>query len=312
LNLYFWGIFLPVLSIGFVYSKFCAIFVVTNNNPKMSIQLGKFNTLEVVKEVDFGFYLDGGEEGEILLPTRYVPDECKVGDQLKVFLYLDSEERLIATTLTPLVQVGEFACLEVSWVNEFGAFLNWGLMKDLFVPFSEQKMKMLVGKSYVIYCYIDEQTFRLVATAKIDRWLSKEIPDYQPEQQVEILIWQKTDLGFKAIIENKFSGLVYESEVFGNVHTGDRMTAYVKSVRPDGKIDLILQKPGFEKVDNFAETLLHYINEHNGEINVNDKSSAELIYNTFGVSKKTFKKAVGELYKRRLILLQEDRISSVK
>lgn len=278
----------------------------------MSIQLGKFNTLEVVKEVDFGFYLDGGEEGEILLPTRYVPDECKVGDQLKVFLYLDSEERLIATTLTPLVQVGEFACLEVSWVNEFGAFLNWGLMKDLFVPFSEQKMKMLVGKSYVIYCYIDEQTFRLVATAKIDRWLSKEIPDYQPEQQVEILIWQKTDLGFKAIIENKFSGLVYESEVFGNVHTGDRMTAYVKSVRPDGKIDLILQKPGFEKVDNFAETLLHYINEHNGEINVNDKSSAELIYNTFGVSKKTFKKAVGELYKRRLILLQEDRISSVK
>jgi uncharacterized protein len=299
-------------SIGFVYSKFCAIFVVTNNNPKMSIQLGKFNTLEVVKEVDFGFYLDGGEEGEILLPTRYVPDECKVGDQLKVFLYLDSEERLIATTLTPLVQVGEFACLEVSWVNEFGAFLNWGLMKDLFVPFSEQKMKMLVGKSYVIYCYIDEQTFRLVATAKIDRWLSKEIPDYQPEQQVEILIWQKTDLGFKAIIENKFSGLVYESEVFGNVHTGDRMTAYVKSVRPDGKIDLILQKPGFEKVDNFAETLLHYINEHNGEINVNDKSSAELIYNTFGVSKKTFKKAVGELYKRRLILLQEDRISSVK
>lgn len=278
----------------------------------MSIQLGKFNTLEVVKEVDFGFYLDGGEEGEILLPTRYVPDECKVGDQLKVFLYLDSEERLIATTLTPLVQVGEFACLEVSWVNEFGAFLNWGLMKDLFVPFSEQKMKMLVGKSYVIYCYIDEQTFRLVATAKIDRWLSKEIPDYQPEQQVEILIWQKTDLGFKAIIENKFSGLVYESEVFGNVHTGDRMTAYVKSVRPDGKIDLILQKPGFEKVDNFAETLLHYINEHNGEINVNDKSSAELIYNTFGVSKKTFKKAVGELYKRRLISLQEDRISSVK
>ena len=140
----------------------------------MSIELGKFNQLEVVKEVDFGLYLDGGDEGEILLPTRYVPEDCKVGDMLNVFLYLDIDERLIATTLTPLVQVGQFACLEVSWVNQFGAFLNWGLMKDLFVPFREQKMKMQVGKRYVVHAHLDDESYRIVASAKVDRYLSKE------------------------------------------------------------------------------------------------------------------------------------------
>ena len=150
----------------------------------MSIELGKFNQLEVVKQVDFGMYLDGGEEGEILLPTRYVPEDCKLGDWLNVFLYLDNEERLIATTLTPLVQVGEFACLEVSWVNQFGAFLNWGLMKDLFVPFSEQKMKMQVGNKYVIHAHIDDESFRIVASAKVDRYLSKEKASYQPGEEV--------------------------------------------------------------------------------------------------------------------------------
>ena len=158
----------------------------------MSIELGKFNTLEVVKTVDFGVYLDGKEEGEILLPTRYVPENCVPGDLLNVFLYLDNEERLIATTLTPLVQVGEFACLEVAWVNEFGAFLNWGLMKDLFVPFREQKMKMQVGKSYVVHAHIDEESYRIVASAKIERYLSKETPTYQAGAEVDILIWQKS------------------------------------------------------------------------------------------------------------------------
>jgi Uncharacterized protein conserved in bacteria len=201
----------------------------------MSIELGKFNVLEVVKTVDFGVYLDGEEEGEILLPTRYVPEECNIGDFLNVFLYLDNEERLIATTLTPLVQVGEFACLEVSWVNQFGAFLNWGLMKDLFVPFREQKMKMLVGKKYVIYTYIDEESYRIVASAKVDRYLSKEIPTYQPNDEVSILIWQKTDLGFKAIVENKFSGLIYDSEIFQHLQTGMQLKAFVKQVREDGK-----------------------------------------------------------------------------
>ena len=275
----------------------------------MNIELGKFNQLEVVKEVDFGLYLDGGEEGEILLPTRYVPEGCQVGDMLNVFLYLDIDERLIATTLTPLVQVGQFACLEVAWVNQFGAFLNWGLMKDLFVPFSEQKMKMQVGRKYVIHAHLDDESYRIVASAKVERYLSKDIPDYAPGTEVDILIWQKTDLGFKAIIDNKHSGLLYENEIFCTLETGMQMRAFVKQVREDGKVDLILQKPGFEKIDDFSKTLLDYIKEHGGRIHLNDKSHAEDIYDTFGVSKKTFKKGVGDLYKKRLISLQENGIT---
>ena len=276
----------------------------------MSIELGKFNQLEVVKEVDFGVYLDGGEEGEILLPTRYVPEDCKIGDFLNVFLYLDMDERLIATTLTPLVQVGQFACLEVAWVNQFGAFLNWGLMKDLFVPFSEQKMKMQVGKQYVIHAHhLDDESYRIVASAKVERYLSKDRPEYASGDEVNILIWQKTDLGFKAIIDNKYSGLLYENEIFSTLQTGMEMKAFVKQVREDGKVDLILQKPGFEKIDDFSKTLLNYIRENDGRIRLNDKSPAEDIYATFGVSKKTFKKGVGDLYKKHLITLHEDGIT---
>ena len=193
----------------------------------MSIELGKYNTLEVVKEVAFGMYLDGGEEGEILLPSRYVPQDCKVGAKLNVFIYLDNEERLVATTLTPLVQVGQFACLEVAWINQYGAFLNWGLMKDLFVPFREQKMKMQVGKKYVVHAHLDDESYRIVASAKVDRYLSKEKAVYESGQEVDILIWQKTDLGFKAIINDEYSGLLYESEIFQPLHTGMRMKAYL-------------------------------------------------------------------------------------
>ena len=278
----------------------------------MNIELGKFNQLEVVKEVDFGVYLDGGEEGEILLPTRYVPEDCKIGDILNVFLYLDMDERLIATTLTPFVQVGQFACLEVSWVNQYGAFLNWGLMKDLFVPFREQKMKMQVGRKYVVHAHLDEESYRIVASAKVERYLSKDKPEYAAGEEVNILIWQKTDLGFKAIIDNKYSGLLYENEIFSSIETGMEMKAFVKQVREDGKVDLILQKPGFEKVDDFAKTLLDYIKEQGGRIHLNDKSPAEDIYDTFGVSKKTFKKGVGDLYKKRLITLYEDGIALVE
>ena len=278
----------------------------------MNIELGKFNQLEVVKEVDFGVYLDGGEEGEILLPTRYVPEDCKIGDILNVFLYLDMDERLIATTLTPFVQVGQFACLEVSWVNQYGAFLNWGLMKDLFVPFREQKMKMQVGRKYVVHAHLDEESYRIVASAKVERYLSKEKPEYAAGEEVNILIWQKTDLGFKAIIDNKYSGLLYENEIFSSIETGMEMKAFVKQVREDGKVDLILQKPGFEKVDDFAKTLLDYIKEQGGRIHLNDKSPAEDIYDTFGVSKKTFKKGVGDLYKKHLITLHEDGIALVE
>ena len=278
----------------------------------MSIKLGKFNQLEVVKKVDFGIYLDGGEEGEVLLPTRYVPEDCAVGDILNVFLYLDMEERLIATTLVPYVQVGEFAYLEVAWVNQYGAFLNWGWMKDLFVPFREQKMKMQVGRKYMIHAHLDDESYRIVASAKVERYLSKEKPEYAAGDEVDILVWQKTDLGFKAIIDNKYSGLLYENEIFTPLSAGMQLKAYVKQVREDGKVDLMLQKPGFAKVGDFSKTLLDYLREQGGRIALTDKSPAEEIYEVFGVSKKTFKKGVGDLYKKRLISLQDDAIVLVK
>ena len=268
------------------------------------IKLGEYNLLEVVKEVDFGVYLDGGDDGEILLPTRYVPRDCKPGDVLNVFIYLDMDERLIATTLQPYVKVGEFACLEVAWVNQFGAFLDWGLMKDLFVPFREQKMKMVKGNSYVVHVHLDEDSYRIVASAKVEKYLSKEMPEYNPGDEVDIMVWQKTVLGFKVIVDNKFGGMIFKNEIFTDVRTGMRMTAYIKQVRPDGKIDLELQKGGVKKVEDFADTLLEYIRSNGGSTPLNDKTDADVIYNTFGVSKKTFKKAVGDLYKKRLIVLE--------
>ena len=269
------------------------------------IQLGKFNRLEVVKEVDFGVYLNGDEDGEILLPTRYVPENCKPGDVLNVFIYLDMDERLIATTLKPYVQVGQFACLEVAWTNQYGAFLNWGLMKDLFVPFREQKMKMQQGNRYVVHAHLDEESYRIVASAKVERYLSKEKAPYERGEEVECMVWQKTDLGFKVIVDNKYSGMLFKNEIFQQICTGMKLKAYVKQVREDGKIDLELQKRGVQKVDDFSTVLLDFIKEHDGHTALNDKSDAEEIYNTFGVSKKTFKKAVGELYKKRLIVLEE-------
>lgn len=272
----------------------------------MHVQLGKYNQLPVVKEVDFGVYLDGDDDGEILLPARYVPDGCKPGDLLNVFIYLDNEERLVATTQTPYAQVGDFACLEVAWTNEYGAFLNWGLMKDLFVPFREQKMKMQKGRRYVVHVHIDEDSFRIMASAKVERYLSKDKPPYKAGDPVDLLIWQRTELGYKAIVDNRFSGLLYANEVFRTLEPGMKLEAYVKQVRPDGKIDLELQRGGARKVDDFADTLLAYIDRNSGFTPFNDKSPAEEIYATFGVSKKTFKKAVGELYRKRLILIEED------
>ena len=219
----------------------------------MNIELGKMNRLRVVKAVDFGMYLDGGDAGEILLPACYVPEGCSVGDELDVFLYLDSEERLVATTQTPLAQVGDFAYLQVAWVNNYGAFLDWGLMKDLFVPFREQKLKMQKGRSYIVHLHVDEESYRLMASAKVERYLSDEMPPYREGDEVQILVWQKTDLGFKVIVDNRFSGLVYENDLFRPLHTGDRVQAYIKQVRPDGKLDITLQKQGREAVDDFSQ-----------------------------------------------------------
>ncbi len=271
----------------------------------MNIELGKKNRLTVVKAVDFGVYLDGWDDGEILLPTRYVPKGCRIGDELEVFLYLDNEERLIATTETPLAEVGDFACLQVAWVNQFGAFLHWGLMKDLFVPFREQKIKMQKGKSYIVHLHIDEESYRIMGSAKVERYLSEDMPPYENGEEVQVLVWQKTDLGFKVIVDNRFAGLIYDNELFRELHMGDRLTAYVKQVRPDGKLDITLQKQGQDAVMDFSEILLQHLQHNGGRTPFCDKSPAEEIYAVFGVSKKVFKKAVGDLYKKRLIVITE-------
>ena len=276
------------------------------------IQLGAFNRLTIVKEVDFGLYLDGGDEGEILLPRRYVPATYKIGDEIDVFLYLDQDERLVATTEQPLAQVGDFAYLECSWVNEYGAFLNWGLMKDLFCPFREQKKRMEIGSSYIVYVTIDEESYRMMASAKVERYLSKDKPPYKAGDEVQILVWQKTDLGFKAIIDNAYAGLIYRDQIFKYVHTGDRMKAYVANVRPDGKIDLTLQHTGRQQTLDFSETLLTYLHEHGGTCDLGDKSDAEEIKARFEVSKKVYKKAIGDLYRRHLITISDGGIHLVE
>ena len=269
-------------------------------------------------------YLEGDEEGKILLPTRYVPEDLEVGDEIEVFVYLDNEERRVATTLEPKAMVGDFAYLEVAWVNEFGAFLDWGLMKDLFCPFREQKKRMETGRSYIVHVHLDEESYRIMASAKVEKWLEndklaktneksddKDRPRLRVGDKVEALIWQKTDLGFKAIIENKYGALLYDSQVFKDIHTGDKVEAYITKIRPDGKIDIALQQSGRQHTEDFAEQLLRYLQYRGGRCRLGDKSSAEEIKEQFGVSKKTYKRAIGDLYKRRLITITDDGIELV-
>jgi uncharacterized protein len=270
--------------------------------------LGKMNPLKVVKEVDFGVYLDGGSDGEILLPTRYVPENCQVGDTLSVFIYNDSEDRLIATTIRPFALVGEFACLEVEEVNEIGAFLDWGLMKQLLVPFREQRAKMQEGGRYPVFVYVDYDSKRITASAKIDKFLDASRPELEPNQEVDLLIYKKTDLGWKAIVNQQYSGILYQNEVFQPLTVGQSLKGFVKQIREDDKLDLMLQKPGFEKIDDFSVKLHELLKEADGFLPFTDKSPADDIYNHFGISKKTYKKAVGDLYKKRIILLEKNGI----
>lgn len=284
----------------------------TERGDSPEIRLGRMNRLTVVKTVDFGLYLDGGDVyGRILLPSRYVPEGIGIGDNIDVFLYLDQEERIVATTERPLAQVGDFAYLEVAWVNNFGAFLHWGPMKDLFVPFREQKMKMQKGQSYIVYVHLDDESYRIMASAKVERFLDSRFPPYRQGEDVDVLIWQKTDLGFKAIVDNRFGGLLYDRQIYRDLHTGDRLKAYVENVREDGKIDLILQRPGHGAATDFSARLLQHLQEHGGREAVGDKSPAEHIYSLFGVSKKVFKKAVGDLYKRHLITIRDEEITLI-
>lgn len=273
--------------------------------------LGDINRLRILRHVDFGLYLDGGPAGEILLPKRYTTRDMLVGQEIDVFLYLDQEERIVATTETPKARVGEFAFLRCSWVNQYGAFLDWGLMKDLFCPFREQKMRMEKDKHYIVYVTIDEESYRIMASAKVERYLSSELAPYRPGDEVDLLVWQKTDLGFKVIVDNRFGALIYEDQIYQDIRTGDRLKGYISQVRGDGKIDVALQPSGRQQTEQFAEQLLRYLNEHEGHCSLGDKSDAEDIKQVFHVSKKTFKRAVGDLYRRRLIRISDEHIELV-
>ncbi len=275
------------------------------------INLGTTNTLRIVKRVDFGLYLDAGDEGEILLPKRYVTPQMHIGDEIEVFIYLDQDERPVATTERPVAQVGEFACLEVAWTNQYGAFLNWGLMKDLFCPFREQKQRMEQGRRYIVYIKVDDESYRLMATAKVEKYLADERPPYKHGDACDCLVWQKTDLGFKCIIDNRYQGQLYDNQLFQPLHTGDRFTAYIDHIRQDDKIDVTMHPTGQRHTLDFAEVLLRYLYENNGRCDLGDKSPAELIYDRFKVSKKVFKKAVGDLYRRRLITIGDDGLQLV-
>ncbi len=262
------------------------------------LQVGKWNMLKVVKPVDFGLYLDGGEEGEILLPKRFVPEDAAEGDELRVFIYHDNENRLIATTQVPLGAVGDIILGEVVTVTPQGAFVRWGIMKDLLVPLSQQTSRMVKGGKYLVYIYIDKQTGRAAATERIHKYLSNDVLTVKELEEADITIWRKTDIGYPVIINNKHTGVLHFSDVFRELQVGDKMKGFIKQLRPEGRIDVALGGRGYARVEGESEKIMRLLTESNGYLPFGDKSGPEEIYETFGMSKKTFKMTIGALYKQ--------------
>lgn len=275
----------------------------------MPLRLGHINRLKIIRFTDHGAILDAGDGREILMPKKYTREEQHAGDEVDVFVYLDQTNRPVATTETPKAEVGEFAYLKVAWTNRYGAFMDWGVNKDLFVPFREQSHHFMKGKSYIVYIYIDDRTGRIVGTSKLDRNLSEEATGLLKGDEVRLLVWKKTDLGYKVIVNNRFEGLVYDNQVFKPVHIGQQMNGYVSFIRPDGKLDISLQHEGKQLIDDFTPQLFAALQEAKGFLPYGDHSTPEDIKERFHVSKKTFKRAVGALYKRRLISIVEGGIS---
>ncbi|OYT97537.1 MAG: GntR family transcriptional regulator [Pseudomonas sp. PGPPP3] len=275
--------------------------------------IGRYNSLQVVKHTDFGLYLDGGADGEILLPKRYIPKDTpsEVEDWLNVFIYLDSDDKLIATTEKPKVQVGEFASLKVLEINSIGIFLDWGLSKDLLLPYSEEKRSLEAGQYCVVHVYLDKHTRRITATARLDRYLDVRPAAYQVGQAVDLLVAESTDMGFKAIINNQHWGLIHKNEVFKFLRSGMREKGFIKELRADGKISLSLQPVGQEAANSLHEKILQQLQDNGGTLAVSDKSPPEVISGLFGVSKGNFKKAIGALYKQGRIVIHADRIERV-
>ncbi len=272
------------------------------------VQIGKINKLRIKTRQAYGVHLDGGDSGDILLLKKEVPKECQSGDELEVFVYLDREDQLRATTKKPYAIVGQFAKLQVVANSSSGAYLDWGLGLDLFVPKSEQQEQMKAGNFYVVFIFLSKKNGSIVASSKVDKFLSSHPPKFEEGEEVDLLIFDKTDLGFRAIVNSSHEGMIYKNEVFQKLHMGQHLKAYIKKIREDLKIDLSLQQPGYQRVDDISQAILDTIKDHDGRIALTDKSPPEEIYSQFGVSKKTFKKAIGSLYKKRLITIDSSGI----
>jgi uncharacterized protein len=278
------------------------------------IQLGQYATLEVVKTTDFGVYLDGGPFGEVLLPKRYVPEGTEPGHDVDIFLYCDSEDRVIATTEKPFAKVGDIAYLHVTDVADHGAFMDWGLMKDLFVPLKEQHERMEKGKHYFVKVLLDETTDRIYGSSKLPKFLQiRNDGQLSVGEEVKLMAWVQTDLGFKMIINDQYVGLLFRNEIFQSLNLGKILRGYIKAIREDGKMDVTLQKQGYgNHIDDTSDFILNKLKEYDGFLPITDSSSPEAIYEMLAMSKKTFKKAVGSLYKQRLIALEKEGIRLLK
>ena len=275
------------------------------------MKIGHYNTLNIARETKVGLFLTDGTT-DVLLPVKYVPKEYSIGDEIIVFVYLDHEERPVATTLEPYILMDEFGLLRVNYVNKFGAFLDWGLEKDLFVPFKEQARPMEKGKRYLVFAYIDEKTNRIVASSKTNQFLNNEELTVSEGDEVELIISHITDLGINVIINDIHKGLLYKDQVYDDIRLGDRMTGYIKTIRPDHKIDVSLQKLGYENIEPNAEKILQELRASRGFLRLNDNNHPEDIKTVLKMSKKTFKKAIGSLYKDKLIEIKDDGIYLVK
>ncbi|MGB0445613.1 MAG: CvfB family protein [Porticoccaceae bacterium] len=278
----------------------------------MAVEIGKFNKLQVVKIADHGVYVDGGEEGTILLPNRYVPEGTDIEDCLEVFLYFDSDDLLIATTESPKAMVGDVQLLKVVDTNRVGAFLDWGLPKDLLVPYSEQQHPMKEGESYVVYVFHDHKTDRILASSKLNRYFEEESTNLEPRQKVDLKITDKTELGYKTIIDNQYLGLIFHGDAFRPLALGECLPGYIKAIREDGKIDVIISQHSPQGDNSLEDQILVYLKQSGGESNLTDKSNPDHIYRQFKVSKKKYKNALGALYKRKLIVITREKISLVQ
>lgn len=276
------------------------------------IHIGKTNNLTILRETTAGWFLGDDDKNEVLLPISNTRTKLQVKDKISVFIYKDSENRLIATTHIPYAEIYSFAYLRVTSISEIGAFLDWGLEKDLFMPFREQKNNMEEGESYVVYIYLDEETERIIASSKIDNFISNEHLQVEVGDEVELMVFEESPLGFSCIIDKMHRGLIYHNDIYKEIQIGDELKGYIKNIRQDNLIDLSLQKPGFQNVLSSTDVILEYLEHNNGYLNLNDKSTPEEIAKQFAMSKATFKKSIGVLYRHRKVLIKEDGVYLVK